>query len=478
MVTGLIEQAEKGGLVTQIKIDANLTAAIDKSVKEAPMRRLPRDYFYVTELVNPAQSYWSRVHPVSPSLDIKKKLAHGSKVHYISQYWFSKLPGFRFSEASLVGDYVDIERVSGKVDYFVNNSIIELKTKSEGVDSVDKVINEYPHDLEQLLIYESIYTERENTHYLVFTKEADSFKDRKIYAYKVKVNNEQVIRDFLIRRRDMLDEALRVRNTTDLPQCRYFSGECQYKEAGVCNCKNLEKESAGIFERSVEVSFDEDLSARIKSENDSASMDSYSADLDYLWNVILPMKYYHKIYSFSEDEELEFVETSPEKQAARAMVENATYHSGITVKGDLLNELKEKDVINVGKHRKFLCAAIPSVSSGMIPIPYIIKISYTDKEIFSDDWFPSIYSAEAVLKAVNSGSRCSAVIVHYPNLDNKTVVYVICADTGKVKHAVESIKEEVKKAYRAGKPDNLPLCPDYMRTKCEYSSCYCVVGRK
>jgi hypothetical protein len=60
MVGSILERSKKGDLITDIKIDLNLTQILQKSIKSMSGDVLPKDYFFVTDLVNPVYAYWER----------------------------------------------------------------------------------------------------------------------------------------------------------------------------------------------------------------------------------------------------------------------------------------------------------------------------------------------------------------------------------------------------------------------------------
>jgi hypothetical protein len=200
---------------------------------------LPKDYFFVTDLVNPVYAYWERNVKVPTPFSTQKKLSYGKRIHRISRYWFEKLPGFQFSEASLAGGYVGIDNVSGRIDYFIENSVIEFKTKDTPIPDKNYVLTTFPQDLEQLLIYSAMLYNPSDTHYLIFTEEHGNIAERIFRAFKVTINNHEAIKNFTIRRRDDLYQALRSNDPSQLPKCRYFDTGCKFKEKKACNCDNL-----------------------------------------------------------------------------------------------------------------------------------------------------------------------------------------------------------------------------------------------
>lgn len=472
MVVSILERSKKGDLITQIRNDLNLAQELQKSIDSISKDVRPKDYFFVTELVNPTYAYWSRNSNVPTPRNIQEKLSYGKRVHYFSKYWFQKLNGFKFSEASLAGSYVGIDKVSGKIDYFINDSVIELKTKDSSVENVPDLLDRFPQDLEQLLIYSAISSSTEDTHYLIFTVESGKISQRTFKAFEIKIKDHDAIRQFVLRRRDELAQSLLRNDTSQLPKCRYYVSGCKFKENGICNCSNLSHVDAKGLERFITVKENTGLSKELQRIHDHTSINYENNDIDNLWNVLFPMNWYHNKFDFYRDDEYQEDYTSYNKEAAQSLIESALYRSGITVSGSELNSLKEIHALDFEPSRKFIHAIVPGISSYPIPVPYFIKISGSTW-IFEERWLPENYLAQAACMAVNSGTKGTAIIVNYPNVNSVTAVYVVIVDSDKVSKAVKSIKQTMKESIQKGSPVDLPRCTDFFRNKCTFDACLC-----
>ena len=473
MVSGIIERSRLGDLVTKIIIDANLSKEIKKAMNENSKGIAAKDYFYVTELVNPIFAYWSRKVEIINPPEIQSKLSYGKKIHYLSRYWFEKIDGVTISEANLAGAYTGLGNISGKVDYFKGNSIIEFKTKNKEIESIEDLLENYPQDLEQLLIYSVLSSAEENFHYLVFSEESGDSQRRNFKAFRIKINDHEAIRNFAKSRRDLLENAIRSDNCENLPRCRYFESGCKFKENEMCSCAGLSPINANDLLRFIEIEEDQQMASELKAANDSTSSSFDTSDPNYLWNVLLPMKWYHDKFDYYRNEDDYNEESDYQKVASRTAIEAAIYRSGILISGDDLKRLSEIDILKLGGYRKYIHAYIPSISRDQLTIPYYIKITKA-RTIFESQKLPEIYNAQGVCLAVNSGNKCAAAVVSYPQRDYEVAVYIICADTDKVKKTINVVKSAMKKASQGGASD-LPLCPEYMRASCQFDSCACKI---
>lgn len=472
MVEGILDHSKKGDFVTQIRLDLNLAQELQKSIETLSRDSVPKDYFFVTELVNPAYAYWTRNSSVPTPRIIQEKLSYGTRIHYLSKYWFQKLDGFKFSEASLAGAYVGIDKVSGKIDYFIGDSVMELKTKDSRVANVQDLLTRFPQDLEQLLTYSAISTNSQDTHYLVFTEESGNISQRSFKVFKVTINDHEAVRHFVIRRRDVLSQALRDKDPGHLPKCRYYDTGCKFEDSGTCNCPSLNHVDAKELLRFISVEEDPALGLELQRIHDQTSIDYESNSTDNLWNVIFPMRWYHNKYDFYKNEEDQEGMTSYNKDAAQALIESAIYRSGIAISGPELVGLMEIRNLDFEPSKRFLHANVPSISSNPIPMPYLVKISKSTW-VFGENWLPENYLAQAACTAVNSGTKCAAIVVNYPEVNSVTAIYIVSVDSDKVSRAVKSIKQAMIESIQNGSAAALPRCTEFYRDICTFDACLC-----
>ncbi|MHB1709497.1 MAG: PD-(D/E)XK nuclease family protein [Thermoplasmataceae archaeon] len=469
-MTGILDRSKIGDLVTQARTDTNISQIINKALTASAQHFLFKDYFFVTDLVNPAYYYWQVANYIPNPNDIQKKLDYGTHIHRISRYWLEKIPGFVYSESSLVGNYVGLDKISGKIDYQVADSIIELKTKERAVSSIDNVLDDFPHDLEQLLTYVAISSSVGNKHFLVFVHPgANNGLD--FTAFQVTVNNLQGVRSKVIQRRELLEKALTDKNNSRLPRCRYFDEGCKFKLAKICNCGGLVKEDARDYLRFIDIQLDQEFAKSVRDAyQNNPSVFSNSKALE-LWDLIFPMKKYHKNFDYYIDEDYEFA-SDFQNSAIRATVSDAIRRSGLAVTGKELESLRRVHAFGFGGQCAFVKVYVPNISQNPIPSPFTVKVSKASNP-FTETRLPNIYYAQAVLMAVDSGSNCAVLFVSYPNSGDRVIVYVICADKDNVAKTVRSEKTRLDESIRNGDPSTLERCPDWVRNTCSFGACYC-----
>jgi hypothetical protein len=194
----------------------------------------PDNYYFVTHLTNPANAYWSKKCPeVQMSNDLLRKLNLGKRLENMAGFWFRGLPDFLTEQGVLDGAIVAIPRVRGSIDFRVGENIIEFKTKDELPASVEDLKRKYPQDIEQLAFYSVLDTLKSKENYLVFMNSSPPYE---LKAFKVVTKDFGKIKNLLMSRIKLLDEAITNDDYSKLGKCRYFSEQCQYEEQGACAC--------------------------------------------------------------------------------------------------------------------------------------------------------------------------------------------------------------------------------------------------
>ena len=152
----------------------------------------PNNYFYVTHVTNPAQTYSSRLHPeVKKSPEIARKLARGKQLHYFASIWFKNLPDFYVGEGLLDGAWAGIPGGRGKIDHRIGDSLIEFKTKTEPPNIPEEIVSKYPQDLEQLAFYSVMHPSNPKKNYLVFMRDLPPYE---IKAFRIDIKDKGTIK--------------------------------------------------------------------------------------------------------------------------------------------------------------------------------------------------------------------------------------------------------------------------------------------
>lgn len=221
-----------------------LTDNINKKSFDIP------DYLYVTDIINPVYSYYSRKYPeIETPEKIFDRMKNGEETHFIARQWFEKIDGFSGSEIVLNGSNIDIN-VIGRSDFMIYDSIIEFKTKNTDNISIDNLFDIYLSDLEQLLFYSIINMNFDKNNYLIF------YVDERFYVYKINIVDPDTIKSEISYRMSLIKRSLVNNDTALLPRCSYYLYGCKFKENNICSCNSFNLKYLGSFKNKKVISQD------------------------------------------------------------------------------------------------------------------------------------------------------------------------------------------------------------------------------
>lgn len=470
MVRGILDVAAYGDMISNVKIDVNISNLVKQKLPGYAAGNVVRDYFYVTDLVNPVFYYWSLKENVQTPPDIQNKLNYGNYIHSISKYWFERISGFRFAEANVAGGYVEIDGVSGKIDFQINDSIIELKTKEREVNEVDDVLHNFPQDLEQIVTYAGISSSFYNEHFLVFAYDNGSGQFS-FNSFKITIRDLNGVREFIKKRIRLLNYAIKNGDPALLPRCRYYESGCKFSIAGKCNCSTLTHETGEGLIGPVTVSADPTIAATLKVTAKKYSISVENPTSVGLWDIILPAKKYHGHFHYDIDDEY-IPDESYDKKAKVATIMSAVSRSDLAINQEESDSLRKTHTLDLDNQYAFIKIDVPSISNTKISVPYFVKVT-DSKRVYSDNRLPPMYYAQAALEAVDSGSKCAVAIVDFKQRNDELVAYVIFPNSSKTFKEVKSVCNSLINGIRNGDASNIPKCPDFIRINCEYGSCSC-----
>jgi hypothetical protein len=470
MTDGILDSSKYGDIITNTKMDVNISNIVGQKLPGTVVSRAARDYYFVTDIVNPIFYFWSLKKKIQTPTAIQAKLDYGTYIHFISRSWFEKIPGFRFAEANVAGGYVGVDGVSGKIDYQTNDSIVELKTKEREVSGVDDIVNNFPQDLEQIVTYAGISSSDSREHFLVFASGKGS-SYLSFRSFKIDINDLNGVRDFVRKRIKYLSDAIKHDDPMLLPRCRYYQEGCKFQLAGICNCANMKHETGIDLLKLVSVTEDAKIASILDSTSKSTTGKLGTTKPLSLWDVILPARKYYKHFEYRIDDDY-IPDVNYEKNAKVSTIMSAVTRSDLAVTDAELNSLRNTHTLGFENRYFFIKISVPSISKEKIPVPYFVKVTASNR-IYSERELPPIYYAQGALAAVDSDSKCAVIIVDFDNLENELAAYIIFPDKSKTHKAATSVLDSLTQSVKSGDPSTLPKCPHYMRNSCEYGSCLC-----
>ncbi|MFA4876881.1 MAG: hypothetical protein WC586_05670 [Methanoregula sp.] len=448
-----------------------LKNVMNSQISEDPM---PKNYFYVTHVTNPAQTYFSRFHPeVKKTPEIARKLARGKQLHNFASIWFKNLPDFCTEEGLLDGVWAGIPGVRGKIDHRIGDSLIEFKTKEEPPNTPDDIVSKYPQDLEQIAFYSVMHPSKPNKNYLVFMRDSAPYK---IKAFRIDIKDIGTLKSVLISRIDLLNKAIETKDPSKLGRCRYFETGCQFHIHGLCSCAGMEPLNIAPLLRSLEITYDKDFTHNLIRARDASEVPRVFCVSTR--DIITPRKHYMDIVSglespYNSDDVDEY------KACLWASVSILKREHSIDVDGT------ERQSIMAAQRdpRARVAFRWMKIKSSLKPegeiVPYIEKVSLANEMKYTK---PSQYHlAELGIICAMYGKSKGLIIRVFPNMDKYVqVVHVSYKNQDEIVRKVKSIIDSTEEAEKNGDLASLPLCPTYMNDggRCPLTSQCCANGSK
>jgi hypothetical protein len=452
---GLIE--EINGFVIGTTYDESLSSLL-KKVMDAQLTEeaSPRNYYYITQVTNPAQTYFSRLYPdIKRPPEIARKLAHGKQLHSFASIWFKNLPDYYAEEGLLDGAWVDVPGVRGKIDHRLGDSILEFKTKDTLPDTPEDIISTYPHDLEQIAFYSVIHPSSPKNNYLVFMRDSSPYE---LKAFRIEIKDKGAIKSILLSRIRHLNKAFETEDPSKLGRCRYYETGCEYGIHDVCSCAELEPLNTDPLQRSLEITYDDEFTRQlIQTRATSEAPDVFCLSTR---DIIAPRKHYMETISG-----LESKYTNDETEEFRACLWASL---GILKKrqGIDLDRTERQSIIQSQRDpRARIGFRWLKMKSSVHPegeiVPYIEKVSMIDDMKYTK---PSQYHlAELGIICAMYGKNKGLIIKVYPKLDKLVqVLQITYKNQEEILRKVKSIIDIVEEAENKEDLLSLPLCPPWM----------------
>lgn len=216
----------------------------------------------VVDVVNPATTFYRRKGVTAErSKDIERKLLFGKYAHeQLAPAWFRELEGFAVAEGSVDGAHAGLGGIRGRIDFRLDRSIVELKTTELKLETPQDIWRQTPQDLEQLLLYALMTMRPHATHLLVYYRHEAATPFR---GFKTRIRDPGVVKQYFLRRKSDLEQALTVSDPSRLGRCRYFEAGCDLRTQGLCRCSELPPLDTAPIESAVDLTRDEALERRL-----------------------------------------------------------------------------------------------------------------------------------------------------------------------------------------------------------------------
>jgi hypothetical protein len=226
-------------------IDANRT--VKDEIVATISRRSVRRRIAVTDLINPRQKFFERAHPeIQPSPERQQAMLAGTGFH--------ETFGRAVSTEEYVEQLVEWQEIVGKIDIF-EDAPVELKTGA----AIPTTVFWRPDHVEQLGMYCTM-VDRPAGHLLYYVR-AEYGRQAELAAFDLEFTDPTAIALEMVRRRDLLREALNSGRPDHLPRCTWYGRGCDFAE--VCGCSSAEPLIRAVSPQTVRVAANPALARRL-----------------------------------------------------------------------------------------------------------------------------------------------------------------------------------------------------------------------
>ncbi len=431
----------------------SLSALINDAVaKLGSVGRPQKNYYNITDLVNPAQRFWKEKVKVDRPKELTRKFLRGKQLQGFASLWIRELPDFFAEEATLDGAYVGIPRVRGRIDYRIGETILELKTKEKIPETPAEIISKYPQDIEQVLFYAAIHPNKPTENHLLFMQNSEPFEQR---IFKLTIKDIAQVKQLLLDRITALDNAIKTNDPSKLGRCRYYETLCEYREAKACDCEKLQPLDTKKIEKLFTIGYDENFSKEIeviKEANITKQNDGY-----FIRNILAPRRSFYEDSWSGTDEYWNFM------PCLDKAINQLKYYPAQSEK-EKIKQLNQTRVITPFKWLKVLSS---KKENGEI-LPYVRKVTSAQKLRKPH----SHYLAELGVLCATHNQNKGLVITMYPKRNKFTTVYEVRYN--EIKEFRRFINEQVElidSFKKNGEINALPKCPDFYCETCDISEC-------
>lgn len=456
--------SELARTVRRTTLDDSLAGPIENAVHN--QSRGGASWWGVVEIVNPSQTYHHRLSKSSQrSKELERKLLFGAYVHeQLAPAWFRELPGFAASEAPVDGAESGLGGIRGRIDFRSDRSIIELKSTDLRHEAPADVWSQTPQDIEQLLLYALMTSREQREHFLVYYRHEAASHFR---VFKCKIIASGIVKQHFLRRKGLLDTAVRQSDPSRLGRCRYFTTGCEFESNHVCACTSLDPIDTRELQDATEVVRDEAMEGQLSEARNAAP--PLPRTRIRSWDLFTPRQAFKDLTDPQQFESREFDENYSIRKWIERKVGDSEI-SGRPVQMRLLGVDTELVPVGWSSMLQTRRTTKQGVSDRELPILIRVPKSPTPKE-FSYISGPVLAQLalrcalldidEGILAFVfpGSGYQCLVFRVEFNQLEE-------------TRQKLASRLQALQRAIDASDPSQLPLCPKWIQSGCA-EGCLC-----
>jgi len=432
--------------------------AANRSVKDALMMRLqtrrPPQRISVTDLLSLKQAYFRRKHPeIVPTLERQQLMWAGTGFHEVF--------GAMVSREEYIEQFVELEGVVGRIDIY-EKVPVEVKTTSNLGEEAN-LRRKRPGYIEQLGMYCGMVNVGEGK-IVVYQREAPPGSPPPLAVYDVRFSDLEAVREEMVRRRILLQEALASDDPGRLPRCPWYGMQCDY--SSVCDCASTTVPSLHkIVDLASEIRPDKETAGKLL-----AKMTGQRRGEALRFNdIVFP----RKTYLARLQREVVVDEEAIDPEEARERLASMDRQGFLGVLRDALQYSAPGETQRIPVNLAELNDRV-QLHQG---VPTIVRATGLQSVVERDRLteFFSHYFLRLGFECALSNNPRGRVVLYYRNVqreDAKLLVYDVAF------RDLDSLKAEALRRVdllrEAKSPGELPPCPAWMARFCKYvSACGC-----
>lgn len=444
-----------------VEPDGETSAVLSDAMKKSVEGSLPV-WYGVTDLVNPARKYYDVKHPEVPDdPELTEKFRHGNRIHDLAYRWFRGLPGAVFREVEVTGEDLGISGLKGRLDFSLQNNIVEFKTTTHGIFSENDVIEKNPQDLEQLVAYSLLTAREREEHFLVY--HSGDFEGS-FRVFNVGLRNPDALAEVVKQRMLGLRHAIESDDPTSLGRCRYFGYGCKFQSNGVCSCESLAPLDTEYLREGVTIRRNREMEQALREQEAKASEDTHTGFS--LWDLVTPRKAYLRARGMLEIEETQDDDTGDIMKHSKNAEFNSPFYAErreLLFRGFSLGYVTMLSVVQKKEDGSETTRIYPST----------VRINHNDPSKFSADSISPYYLLRLAMICSIAGSDTGYLVVGFNAEKGMLKSYRITfRNLAEIRSGIEDRISELERSIGRHSPESLPECPRFLHSSCG-TSCLC-----
>lgn len=377
--------------------------------------------------------------------------------------WIRYFAPMAVREEEVNGGMDGLPEVRGRIDFRIDNHIIEFKTTSHDINSESDVLNKNPQDLEQIVFYAALSGRVHEEHYLVYYEQDHQELFR---AFTVRIRSGADPISYMRNRLDAMINSILNSDPETLGRCRYFEYGCKFSTNKICSCGTFSPLDPSFLYNEVVIERNRELEAKLDEGRMNSSIQGYGSFS--LWDLLIPRRTYLERKGLLDPAE-EAETLNPDETLIN--INNAVYDSGI---------YRERREIRINGRS---LGYVPMVSLATVPdgggeqyeriYPALVRSYGFEPDKLSTSKLSPFYILRLAMICSLTGSNAGYIIVGFRNDGIRAKCFrVRFRDLPAIRDKIMERIEEMEYSISSDRTEHLPHCPSFVQNNCGMA-CLC-----